>query len=135
MSSEYDKVSFGEGISLPNLPDDVDPNAVGFQSKTLPEAFCLREVKLTQDGLLVEEFEMESVPLEERPEIKDKGYENPEEDASPLEKLFGSFTKSESEMVDVEYHGDFKFYTKIEDEWYEYTARYTHGDLEEITRT
>jgi hypothetical protein len=135
MSSEYDEVIFGDDVSLPDFTEDVDPSEAGFQSKTLPDAFCLREVRVTQDGLLVEHFEIDFIPVEERSEIKDKKYGNTKEEELPvLEDFLGSMEKVSIEFVDKNYDGKFRFYSTVNGKKYEYEGCYTDGKLDEIRR-
>lgn len=132
MSSRYDKVKIGENVTLPDF--EGDEHEVTFQSKSLSEAFMMREVIVKKDGLYVENFHIEEVPLEERKMIKEKDYDNPEEEASALEKSCGMITKETVGFEKRNYHGMFEFYNTFDGESYRYVAKYTDGILEDIKR-
>ena len=40
----------------------------------------------------------------------------------------------EMTMVDMNFHGVMNFYTLKNDKWFEYNAKFSHGQLKEITR-
>lgn len=132
MSSKYDIVHINPEVPLPSWDETIAPEEVEFQSKTLDDAFCLRNVHIALDGLYIEDFDFEEVPLEERPEIKSSNYTNPETEASPLEKAFGSLEKTNIELVKKEFSGEFTFYTS-KPNWYKYVVVYKNGTLQQIT--
>lgn len=119
---------------LPGLPEDTEPNEHVFQSGTLLDSYMLRGVILSDDGIYVEEFTREIVPLEERPRIKESDYDDPVEEASMFEKIWGSRRKAEQKYEKYEYDGVIHFYTIIDEVIYEYEAEYTDGQLDEIRR-
>lgn len=136
MSVKYDNIlldlsTIGE---LPHFPPDKNPNKCDFQSQTLDSAFMLRSIILSDDGIYVEDFTLEKVPIEDRPAIKEKNYDNPQEEASELDKSWGSLRKVKQRYDKYEYHGLINFYTSIDGIKYEYEAKYTDGKLEEVQK-
>ena len=111
------------------LPDDHMQDHL-FQTKSLPAMF-LDTYVITRAGRLVHQaYRMEEVPEEERP-----FYGKPEWDDGWLSRFAGSLRRIPLGDVDLEWHGDVRFYESADDgTWYEYRARFTDGQLESIQR-
>jgi hypothetical protein len=87
--------------------------------------------KITGDGrLFKEEAEYEPVPEEERPHYDAEigGFE------SPMMKMAGSRRKIHQGWSDTEYHGTFEFHRTIDDDYVSLEAKFTDGQLIEVTR-
>ena len=92
-----------------------DPN---WQTKSLD---CdLTEVYITDDGeLLINRWEYENVPKEDRPHPDDDG----------LLGMFGSLKRVNQRLEKIQDDIDVEFYSNINDEWYEFIAKFVNGDL------
>lgn len=100
-----------------------------FQTKDFEN--ILTEVKITHMGIFINEFEMESVPLEERPYYKP-------DDPDNICNYFGSVKRVNERWVPVE-KSKVRFYThyKKDDEyhWFEFNAYFNdEGKLKRIER-
>lgn len=129
----YDRLTFEDGLDVAFPDIGADPFEITWQSKSIPRRQpMLENYKVTADGrLFKEEAEYEEVPEEERP-----GYD---EDIGGFEHEFergrGSIQKVHQEWSDTAYHGTFEFHRTINDEYVSLKARFTNGQLIEITRT
>ncbi len=129
MSSKYHKVELADTLDLPEF--EGDHTGLGWQSKSLPEAFCLERVRITADGRLErEEWEWKPVPEEERPLYDEEigGFEH------EAEKAFGAMNKIHHGWTDEGHDGVFQFYTTVDETRFKYEAEFTDGTLESITR-
>jgi len=118
----------GDGIYdwFDPLPDDPQIPRNDFQTKDLD--CSLDTYTITAGGRLVHHFrEWELTPEEEKPHPHAKDWRG----------LFGMYreVKGSQKIVDTNYHGDLEFYTSGKDnEWFQYTARFTDGQLTSIKR-
>lgn len=141
----FDHIKVGEDVDLPHFPEDW-PRDLGWQTKDLTN--ILDTFKVTTDGLLRKERTYREKTQEEKDqmarEYTDGSAETWEEweDMSP-DTTFDAPLPSWSETVDEEwwanhnYHGSIKFYTSSHghdflDDFLEYEARFTKGDLDEV---
>lgn len=128
-----------------SLPGD-PPEGIEFQTKDLDN--CLDDYEITSEGRLVHhQWDWEETPEDDKP------YPN----ATDWKAAFGCIrkVKDSHRVVDLDYHGDLKFYgdahsgelrminfqtghdelhTGPGPEWFEYVARFTHGKLESVRR-
>jgi hypothetical protein len=76
----------------------------------------------------MEEWHLEEVPEEERPEYDEEigGFE------SDLDKSLGSLQEVHEGWTTVEYHGEIEFHAAIDDELRSFTAKFTDGELVEF---
>lgn len=104
------------------LPDGYVPSREdNFQTKDFD--CSLTTVWMREDGrLLIEDFEYEDVPKEERPYPNDTG----------IKGIFGCLRKINLRWRDLEFHGWFVFYDYVDGVSHEYKAKYTDGKLMEI---
>jgi len=100
------------------VTEDIDWQTKDFNS-------CLTEIYINDDGTLDEvEFEYEEVPIEERP------YPN----ADGFMKMAGSMRRTNERKVRLYHHGMINFYSHIDDEWFEFRAKFTDGIMVDINR-
>lgn len=86
----------------------------------------LTAIFITDDGLLeVDQFELEEVPKEERPNPHDEG----------ILGLMGSLKRVNERRELITYHGIINFYTSVKGKWYSFNAKFTNGKLESIEST
>lgn len=95
----------------------------GFEGEMQTKDFdcVLSKLLIRADGrLMIEQYDWEQVPLEERP--------------NPKFPFLGSRRAINKRWRDLDFHGDFRFYGSegSDSEWHEYSARFTHGGLESI---
>ena len=125
---DYVRLEDGLDIDLPGF--DGDPTSVDWQTKTFRRP--LMEVyKITMDGrLFKEEVHYKTVPEEERPRYDEElgGFE------SEWMRMVGSERKVHEGWTDTAYHGILEFHNHIDGEGFAYEAKFTDGDLVEITR-
>ena len=89
-----------------------------WQTKSLDNV--LTEVYITDDRQLqVNEWTLESVPKEERPYPNDDG----------IKGMMGSLRRVNEHLVTIPHHGFIVFYSKANDKWYEFKAKFTDGKL------
>ena len=128
----YDRLTFedGLGVSFPDI--GVDPTDCSWQSKSItPPLPMLETYKITSEGRLHKEVaEYERVPEHERPHYDDElgGFE------SPLLEFVGSTRKIHRGWSDVDFHGIFEFHRTVDGEYVSLEAKFTDGQLVEITR-
>ncbi len=95
----------------------------GWQTKDFDNV--MTEIYITNDGeLKINQWEYETVPKEERPHPDDDG----------IAGLVGSLRRSNERFKTIPYHGYVKFYSSINREWYEFSAKFTDGKLIEIVK-
>jgi hypothetical protein len=117
---------------LPDENVDKEVQEALFQTKSLD--CTMDRYTITKDGrLILHKVRYESVPEEERPY-----YGTPEWEDSPLAKMIGFLKPIPLGDVAIPYHGYLRFYTYVgkhlDDELFEYLAKFTNGRLEEIRR-
>lgn len=132
----FDHVVVEEGVDLPEFPDDASEYT--WQTKDF-DTLNFTTYKITDDGrLLQEEFHYEEVPKEERP------YPDADPDEEPLKAMAGRMKKVNDGWTERQYHGIVNFYhaIPIDDDpidgdrmWWEYDAKFTDGQLENINLT
>lgn len=110
---------------LPETP--IPPPGDVFQTKDTPDQRMTRYT-ITADGKLTwRPYHMETVPKEDR--------KYPDEDG--IFGLIGSIRRVEQDPVAIAYHGDICFYAAGgrygDGGWWEYRARFTDGQLIDIT--
>lgn len=138
----YDHVELPEDIDLPGFPDDEDPSEHTWQTK---DFHCVMTTyRITEDGRLEEElWHSEEVPKEERP------FPDADPEEEPFKALMGSVNRVNDGWEEKDFHGVMNFCTIIyeeapedydplederENEFYDYEAKFTDGELEEIRR-
>jgi hypothetical protein len=116
-------------VNLDQLPiTDKEKKFLGktpdFQTKCFD--CTLTEVYITDDGeLQIRRFEHEIVPVEERPYP----------DRDDLLGLCGMLREINVRLEVIPFHGYFNFYTTLENnEWLEFTAKFTDGKLQYVER-
>ena len=109
----YDRVHVYESIDLPEF--DGDRTGVKWQTKDFGRT--MTDYVIRADGRLYK---------------ADREYEKHETD----EDEFAPFTleQVDEKWVDMGYHGIFRFYRSVDDEWVEFEAKFTDGELVQITR-
>ncbi len=95
------------------LPD-AEAQDAAFQTKDL--ACALDDYSITREGRLV---------------LHAKRYESQEDEASPLGFRLVVVQEWDECLL---YHGDLRFYDRLEGEWYEYVARFSAGKLQWVQR-
>jgi len=96
---------------------------VGYPWQTKSLDCLMQDVKIEKDkGLLVERYDFESVPANERP---------CPDPSDPLHFL-GSIRKTNIKEEKIDYHGWVYFYGDPEGTWYEFGAKFTDGKLVEV---
>jgi len=128
----FDRVTFEDGLDV-EFPDiGADPFEVTWQTKSIARHEPMMEnYKVTANGrLFKEEAEYEHVPEEERPGYNEEidGFEN------EFERGRGSRKKIHQGWSDTEYHGVFEFHRTIDGDYVSLDAKFTDGQLVEITR-
>ena len=114
-------------ISIDKLPiSDQEKQRIGvnpeWQTKDLD--CTLTEVHITDEGeLKINRWNYKEVPKNERP--------YPVEDG--LRGLYGSLRRENERLETIPHHGYINFYANINDEWYEFNAKFTDGKLESIS--
>jgi len=114
----FDYVEVDEKHGLPK---------VGYQSKDFD---CeMTTIRISEKGRLeIERGDYEPVPKAERPYPDDDGFLG----------MMGSMRKVNSRWEDLNHHGMFNFYgndgLNFDGEWFDFDAKFTDGDLVEITR-
>jgi hypothetical protein len=85
----------------------------------------LTTVYITDEGsLLISRWEYAEVPKEERPYPNETGTLG----------LAGSIKRVNQRLEPIDFHGYANFYADVEEEWYEFTAKFTDGKLVQIER-
>jgi hypothetical protein len=126
----FDHVRIEDELDIALLGFDGDPTNIDWQTKTF--SFPMMDVyKITMNGrLFTENAHYESVPEEERLGNDEVGGEVNE----GWQKGWRSRRKIHDGWTDTEYHGILEFHHYADDESYAYEAKFTDGDLVEITR-
>ena len=127
----FDRLTFEEGLAV-EFPDfDADPFEITWQTKSLTRHQPMMEnYKITSEGRLLEEVaEYEHVPEEERPRYNEavKGFE------TEIQRVQGSMRKIHHGWSDTAYHGTFEFHRTIDGDYVSLDAKFTDGQLVEIT--
>ncbi len=128
----FDHLTFEDGLDI-EFPDiGTNPLEVTWQTKSITRDYPMMEnYKITAAGrLFKEEAEYEHVPEEERPHYDEAigGFE------SPMREMAGSMRKIHLGWADMEYHGIFEFHRTIDGDYVSLEAKFTDGQLAEITR-
>jgi hypothetical protein len=128
----FDRLTFEDGLGV-EFPDiGTDPFEVTWQTKSIARHEPMMEnYKVTADGrLFKEEAEYEHVHAEERPYYDEEigGFE------SSIEEMAGSRRKIHHGWSDTDYHGTFEFHRTIDDDYVSFDAKFTDGQLVEISR-
>jgi len=90
----------------------------------------LDKYTITEEGRLIHHTcHWEMVSEKDRPY-----YGKPEWDKNPFYQLAGSLKTIPDGDVDTGYHGIFRMYTSIKEEWFEYEFKFTDGKLAEVKR-
>jgi hypothetical protein len=128
----YDRLAFEDGLDIEFPGIGADPFEETWQTKSITRHHPMMDnYKITVDRrLFKEEAEYEQVPEEERPHYDEEigGFE------SPMMKLAGSQRKVHQGWSDTEYHGTFEFHRTIDGDYVSLEAKFTDGQLVEITR-
>lgn len=105
---------------------DASKNDIEFDFQTKDFENVLTEIYITDDGLLkINDWEYESVPLEERPHSG----------ATGIMQWAGSIKRVNQRLVTQEdYTGVVNFYSYTDNKWFEFDATFIHGKLEKIDR-
>ncbi|AXG09725.1 hypothetical protein [Haloplanus rubicundus] len=127
----FDRLTFEDGLDV-EFPDiDADPFEVTWQTKSIARHEPMMEnYKVTANGRLFKEVaEYEHVPEEERPGYNEEigGFEN------GIERARESRKKIHQGWSDTEYHGIFEFHRTIDGDYVSLDAKFTDGQLVEIT--
>jgi len=120
----YDYVIIDKEL-LPLTKEEKDkiPQDIQWQSKSFD--CIMTEVYFTKElTLQINRFEYETVPKEERPYPDAKG----------LLEFYGSMRRVNEHLEDLPFHGYVEFYAQIEEEWFEFKAKFTDDKLVEIKR-
>jgi hypothetical protein len=122
----FDTLELRSEHDLPGF--DGDPTEIEWQTKSIKRADTTT-FRITDSGHLeMEEWHLEEVPEEERPEYDEEigGFE------SDLDKSLGSLQEVHEGWTTVEYHGEIEFHAAIDDELRSFTAKFTDGELVEF---
>jgi hypothetical protein len=105
---------------------DASKNDIEFDFQTKDFENVLTEIYITDDGLLqINDWELESVPLEERPHSG----------ATGLMQWAGSIRRVNERLVTQEnYTGVVNFYAYFNEKWFEFNATFIYGKLDKIER-
>ena len=128
----FDRLTFEDGLEV-EFPDlGADPFEVTWQTKSIARHEpAMENYKVTANGrLFQEEAEYEHVPEEERPGYNEEigGFGN------EFERGRGMIKKVHQGWSDTEYHGIFEFHRTIDGDYVSLDAKFTDGQLVEITR-
>lgn len=127
----FDRLTFEDGLDV-EFPDiGADPFEITWQTKSITRHQPMMEnYKVTAEGrLFKEDAEYEHVPEEDRPLYDEEigGFE------SPMDAMAGSRRKVHHGWSDIGYHGTFEFHRTIDDDYVSLAAKFTDGQLVEIT--
>jgi len=105
---------------------DASKNDIDFDFQTKCFENVLTEIYITDDGLLqICEWELETVPLEERPHSG----------ATGLMQWAGSIRRINERLVTQEnYTGVVNFYSYFDKKWFEFNVTFIYGKLDKIER-
>ena len=109
----YDRVHVYKSIELPEF--DGDHSEITWQTKDFGRT--LTDFEIRADGRLY---------------MADPTYETSETDEDEFRPF--NTEKVDEKWFDIEYHGIFRFYKSFDDEWVEFEAKFTDGELVQITR-
>ncbi|MFW5900159.1 MAG: hypothetical protein ACOCTH_00075 [Halodesulfurarchaeum sp.] len=128
----FDRLTFEDGLDV-EFPDlDADPFEVTWQTKSIARHEpMLENYTVTANGrLFKEEAEYEHIPEQERPGYNEesRGFEN------EIERARRSRRKIHQGWTDTAYHGIFEFHRTIDRDYVSLDAKFTDGQLVEITR-
>ena len=117
-------------ISVKYKLPDPEAQDLEFQSKDTESQF-LDQYEITEQGrLMYLAHETETVPEEERPYFNDPKFQE-----SPLLKMCGMIRRINERWEDTNFHGFIRFYAGIGKhgtdgyKWFEYTAKFTDGNI------
>lgn len=129
----YDELTFEEELDVDFPAVDGDSFDITWQTKSIARHHPLRDMyRVTASGrLLKEDVEWNVVPEEERPEYDEElgGFEN------EFERGFGMLDRESKGWKETEYHGIFEFYSTIDDTFVSLEAKFTDGELVEISKS
>ena len=140
----YDSLVLEKGVDIEDLPINIDPYQIRWQTKTIATHPSMNKYKISKDGkLLREEFTKRKMTQEEMNEkAKDRGYdtweawEADDSEIGPLDSW--KYIKDDVWWSNQNMHGEFKFYAstrtieEVDDYFIKYKATYTKGELDEI---
>lgn len=128
----YDRLVFEDGLDIAFPAVGCDPFERTWQTKSIArDDPQMENYKVTAAGrLFKEDTESEWVPEEERPGYDHErgGFER------PLDALRGSIRTNHLGWSDTDYHGRFEFHTSVDGDYVSLDAKFTDGQLVEITR-
>lgn len=125
-----DRIELPEKYELPGFRGD--PSKVEWKSKDVKGHPDRTVYRITEDGRLLEEqWHYDEVPEEERP-MYDEDIGGFEDEWHQAFGMLDKITEGWEELAD--YHGDIRFYARRDDTRYEFKARFSYGELDEITR-
>ncbi len=128
----FDRLRFEDGLDVAFPDIGADPFEITWQTKSLARHQpVLENYKVTAEGRLFrEEAEYEHVPEEDRPGYDEEigGFE------SEIERGRGSMRKIHHGWSDTEYHGRFEFHRTIDGDYVSLEAKFTDGQLMNITQ-
>lgn len=128
----FDRLTFEDGLEVEFPELGADPFEATWQTKSIARHEpAMENYKVTVSGrLFQEEAEYEHVPEEERPGYNEEigGFEN------EFERGRGMIKKVHQGWSDTEYHGIFEFHRTIDGDYVSLDAKFTDGQLVEITR-
>ncbi|QAU12168.1 hypothetical protein EKH57_05170 [Halorubrum sp. BOL3-1] len=125
-------MTFEDGLDV-EFPDiGADPFEITLQTKSITRHQpMLENYKVTSAGhLLKQDAEYEHVPEEERPGYNEEtgGFD------TEIERARGSMRKIHHGWSDTAYHGTFEFHWTIDSDYVSLDAKFTDGQLVEISR-
>lgn len=128
----FDRLTFEDGLDVAFPAIGADPYEITWQTKSITRHRPLMEnYKVTADGrLFKEDAAYERVPEAERPGYNEEigGFEH------EIDRVRGSMQKIHHGWSDTDYHGTFEFHRVIDDEYVSLEAKFTDGELIQITR-
>ncbi len=121
----YDHVGFD--CELPDNAHEICGNK-DWQTKDF--SCVMEEIRIENGRLVHDQWHGEEVPAKDRP--------YPDAEPRTIRAFAGSIrTVIDEKSVDMNHHGFFNFYTigpKPDEEWFEYNAKFTDGNLVSIER-
>ena len=128
----FDRLTFEDGLDVAFPDIGADPFEITWQTKSLTRHQpMLENYKITSAGrLLKEDAEYGHVPEEERPRYNEEtgGF------GTEIERARGSMRKIHHGWSDTAYHGTFEFHRSIDGDYVSLDAKFTDGQLVEISR-
>lgn len=119
----YDKVEFDEGLNIELPGFDGDLSEVEWQTKTLQGHPLLETYRVSEDGRLLKE------------DVKHEEVSEEEADTPEVLSDFPQKRRVHLGWSDIEYHGEFEFHAIVDEEYLSFEAKFTDGELVEITRS